>query len=343
MTLKRTLSAMIISGIIIAPALAETEINVVGSIGVLSMYKSMEKPFWTETIPEVSGGEIKASIKPFNELGFKGGELFNLVSDGTVQIAHQVLPYTAGAIPANESMDIVGVAKSVEEVQKAANAYRATHTAMLADKHNIKLLGYGTYHSQVVYCRDAFTGMDDLKGRKIRAAGASQQVFVEYIGASPIGMAFGEVPTAMANGTIDCAITGALSGYLAKWHEPAGYISAMPVNHGIIAHIANLDWWNGLDAKTQTTLETNLADLETKMFTLAATETADGLACNSGGECAYGEPADLVLVPVSDADTALRTEATTKAVLPAFKTRCGDECATSWNATIGAELGYKIN
>lgn len=344
---KTTMMALLASGIIAGPALADdippTELNVVGSIGILSMYKDMEAPFWNETIVESSDGAIKATLKPFNELGFKGGELFSLVSDGTVQMAHQVLAYTSGSVPVNEATDLVGVVEDVEAVHKAAKAFRDYHTGYLAETHNIKLLGYGTYQSQVIYCRDAFTSISDLAGRKVRASGASQEVFVEHLGGSPIGLAFGEVPAAMASGTIDCAITGALSGFLAKWHEPANYISALPINHGVIAHIANMDWWNGVDPAAQALIETGLMDLEEKMFALAVTETADGLACNTGGDCAYGDAADMTLVPISDGDLALRQEAANMAVLPAYKERCGDECAAAWNDTIGAAMGFTIN
>ncbi len=330
----------------VTPALAaeipETELNVVGSIGVLSMYKDMESPFWTKTIVESSGGAIKANIKPFNELGFKGGELFSLVSNGTVQMAHQVLAYTSGSVPMNEATDLVGVVADVEAVHVAAKAFRETHAGFLAKDHNIKLLGYGTYQSQVIYCRDAFKSISDMKGRKVRASGASQQVFIKHLGGSPIGMSFGEVPTAMANGTIDCAITGALSGYLAKWHEPANYISALPINHGVIAHIANMDWWNTVDPAAQAAIEAGLSGLEEEMFALAKTETADGLACNSGGNCKYGDPASMILVPITDADLALRQEAANTAVLPAYKERCGDACASAWNATIGKAMSFTI-
>ncbi|MCB1807118.1 MAG: TRAP transporter substrate-binding protein DctP, partial [Candidatus Competibacteraceae bacterium] len=91
-----TLTLPLLAGGALAADLPATQFNVVGSIGVLSMYKSVEAPFWSETIVEKSGGAIQAQIKPFNELGFKGGEVFNLVSNGTLQMAHQVLPYTAG-------------------------------------------------------------------------------------------------------------------------------------------------------------------------------------------------------------------------------------------------------
>ena len=342
MKITTTFAPLLAAGLFAAPVVADTELNVVGSISVLSMYKDMEQPFWNETIVEASGGSIKANLKPFNELGFKGGALFNLVSNGTVQLAHQVLAYTSGSVPMNEATDLVGVVEDVDAVYNAAKAFRSYHAEQLAEKHNIKLLGYGTYQSQVIYCRDAFSGLADLKDRKVRASGASQQVFIEYLGGSPIGMAFGEVPTAMANGTIDCAITGALSGFLAKWHEPADYISALPINHGVIAHIANMDWWNTVDAADQAIMESGLMDLEAKMFALATTETADGLSCNTGGECPYGEAASMTLVPISDADLALRNEAANMAVLPAYKERCGADCASAWNATIGAASGFEI-
>lgn len=346
MKLKQTLItaglALALTGPSLAQDMPKTEFNVVGSIGILSMYKDMEAPFWAKTMVESSGGAVSAQIKPFNELGFKGGELFNLVSNGTVQMAHQVLAYTSGAVPTNEATDLVGVVGSVEELHKVAKSFRDYHAGFLAEKHGVKLLGYGTYQSQVIYCREKFTSIADLKGRKVRASGASQQVFVGHLGGSPIGMSFGEVPAALSNGVVDCAITGALSGYLAKWHEAANFVSALPINHGLIGHIANLKWWNGLDPKVQAVIEAGLMDLEGKMFELAATETKDGLSCNTGGACAYGEPASMTLVPISDGDKTLRDEAVLAAVLPAYKERCGDECAAAWNDTIGKVMGVSI-
>ena len=344
MNLKSTLLAVALVPALATTALAQdvpkTQFNVVGSIGILSMYKDMEAPFWTKSVVESSGGAITAKIKPFNELGFKGGELFNLVSQGTVQMAHQVMAYTSGSVPTNEAADLVGVVGSVDELHKVAKAFRPYHAKYLEEKHGVKLLGYGTYQSQVIYCRDEFKSIADLKGRKVRASGASQQVFIKHLGGSPIGLSFGEVPTAMANGVVDCAITGALSGFLAKWHEPANYISPLPINHGVIAHIANMDWWNSVDEADQEIISSGLMELEGKMFALATTETADGISCNTGGDCPYGDAADMTLVPVTDADIALRNEAANAAVLPAYKERCGDACAAAWNETIGAASGF---
>ena len=116
----------------------------------------------------------------------------------------------------------------------------------------------------------------------------------------------------------------------------------MPINVGLAAQLANLDWWNGLDASVQEYLTAGLRGLETSIFELAATETATGLACNTSGPCPEGEPAGMTLVPLTAADEALRDEAVTVAVLPAFADRCGAECVSAWNDTIGSTLGVTI-
>lgn len=342
----KILTSTIIAGLLALPALGQempaTEFNVVGSIGGLSMYTDKELPFWSEQVPAETGGKITATVKPFTELGFKGGEIFRLVSNGTLQMATTVLAYNSGEVPRNEANDLVGVLKDMGELSAAVESWRPSYAAFLETEHNIKLLGFGTYQAQVIYCRDAFTSLADLEGRKVRASGASQQAFINHLGGSPLSIAFAEVQPALASGVVDCAITGALSGYKAKWNESARYISPMPVNFGVAAQLANLDWWNGLDSTVQEYLTTSLRGLETSIFELAATETETGLACNTTGPCPHGEPAGMTLVPLTEADETLRVDAVSSAILPEFAQRCGAECVTAWNETIGAALNITI-
>jgi TRAP-type C4-dicarboxylate transport system substrate-binding protein len=325
-----------------AQDLPATSFNVVGSIGNLSMYVSREKPFWEETVVKESGGKIKVTVKPFTELGLKGPEIFRLVSSGTMQFATTVLAYNSGEVPMNESADLVGLVGSVEELEKALEAWRGEYSKFLETKHNIKLLGFGSYQAQVIYCRDAFTKVADLKGRKVRASGASQQTFVSHLGGSPINLAFAEVQPALATGVIDCAITGALSGYRSKWHEAAKFISPLPINFGVAAHLANLTWWKTLDPKVQAFLETNLRKLETSILDQARTETQTGLNCNTGTGPCPDKPAAMTLVKLTDADEALRKDVLAKAILPGFAQRCGAECVATWNATVGKAIGTQI-
>lgn len=323
--------------------LPNTTFNVVGSIGNLSMYTSREVPFWNEIVPKESAGAIKVQLKPFTELGLKGPEIFRLVSQGTMQMAMTVLNYNSGEVPMNEAADLVGLVGSVEELHGVLKGFRPTYAKFLDEKHGLKLLGFGTYQAQVVYCRDAFASLADLKGRKVRASGASQQAFVNHLGGSPINLAFAEVQPALGSGVIDCAITGALSGYRSKWHESAKFISPMPVNFGVAAFLANKKWWATLDPKVQTFLEAQMLKLEDSIFDQAKTETQTGINCNTGtGTCSEGAPAAMKLVPVTAADETLRKDALVKAILPSFAQRCGAECVQTWNSVIGGPLKIKI-
>jgi TRAP-type C4-dicarboxylate transport system substrate-binding protein len=342
-------AAAAVIGLAPLPATAQTQglpatsFNVVGSIGNLSMYLNREVPFWNETVPKESGGAIKVQLKSFTELGLKGPEIFRLVSSGTLQFATTVLNYNSGEVPMNEAADLVGLVGSVEELQKTIEVLRPGYSKFLEEKHGLKLLGFGSYQAQVIYCRDAFTNIADLKGRKVRASGASQQAFVSHIGGSPITIAFAEVQPALGSGVIDCAITGALSGYRSKWHESAKFISPMPINFGLAAHLANLAWWKTLDPKVQAFLETNVRKLEASIFEQAKTETQTGIDCNTGSAaCKEGQPASMKLVAVTPADEALRKDALAKAIMPGFAQRCGADCVANWNATIGQSLGLKM-
>jgi TRAP-type C4-dicarboxylate transport system substrate-binding protein len=325
-----------------AQQLPAASFNVVGSIGNLSMYTAREVPFWNEIIPRESGGQVKVQLRPFTELGFKGPEIFRLVSAGTLQMAMTVLNYNSGEVPMNEAGDLVGLVGSVEELHGVLKGFRQTYATFLDEKHGLKLLGFGTYQAQVVYCRDAFSGLADLKGRKVRASGASQQAFVTHLGGSPITIAFAEVQPALASGVVDCAITGALSGYRSKWHESARFISPVPINFGVSAFLANKRWWATLDPKLQSFLEAQMLKLEDSIFEQARTETQTGINCNTGAGPCPDQAASMKLVPASAADEQLRKDALAKAVLPAFAQRCGAECVTMWNRVIGAPLGVRI-
>ena len=43
----------------------------------------------------------------------------------------------------------------------------------------LELLTLQSFQAQILYCRDEFTGLKDLAGRKVRSSGASQADFIE--------------------------------------------------------------------------------------------------------------------------------------------------------------------
>lgn len=322
-------------------AIAQTKmkLQVVGNIGITTQYKELEEPFWLQKIPAATDGRITASIKPWNEMGLKGPEVFRMLSQGVFDVGTTQLGFAAGDNAINDATDLAGVSPDIETFTKVTQAFRPYLARYYEQQMKIKTLGMLSFQAQVLFCRDEIKSLTDLKGRKVRTSGASQADFVGYFGGSGVPMAFGEVQQSLQSGVIDCAITGTLGGYKAKWYEGAKYLYAMPINFGSMMSGMNLNTWRKLDAGTQKTLQAEYAKLEKAVYEQNVRENDIGIACNTGGQCSAGPAANMMLAKPSPADFELRKKALLEQVLPRWAARCGATCVKDWNETVGKIIG----
>lgn len=329
------------SGAAPAQELPETEIAVIGAIGIHPQYKSYEEPFWRDQVPAQSGGRIAVTIRPWTEMGLKGPEVLRLIQRGNFQLGTVNLPYNAGESALVEGHDLPGLAPTSADFKAVSAAWREPLAQHLKDRFGVDLLAMFSYSAQVLYCRDEFKSLADISGRKVRVSGAAQAKFVEALGGSGINVNFGEVHQALDRGVVDCAITGAYSGYSAKWHESANYISPLAVNWGVQAMVANQDAWQAFDPAVRSFLTAQIATLQPRLVELAERETREGILCNTSGPCASGEPGGMTLVEPTEEDAAILERVLEQSVLPDFARRCGEECTATWNATVGKVAGLK--
>ena len=339
-TFALSMIALLIGG---APALAQdlpkTQLKVVGSISSLAPYKDFEVPFWTKHLAEKSKGAITAEIKGFNEMGLKGPEVLRLMSSGALEIGATVLAYLAADDPANEAVDIAGLITSVELSRKATEASKAMYQ-QLFQKFGVKLLAAGTYPAQVLYCNAELKGLSDIRGKKVRVAGRSQSELVEALGGTPVTMAFGEVVPALQNKTVDCGITGTLSGNLAKWNEVSTHLLAIPLSWGQIAYAVNMKSWEKMDPRVRAVIETEIKTMENGICDAAANHTEQGYACNAGrDDCKIGTKGKMKVVQPSDADRAQLKKIVNEVMIPKWAARCSVECVAGFNDTIGKVVG----
>jgi TRAP-type C4-dicarboxylate transport system substrate-binding protein len=342
----RIFKAVAIAGAVLAAPLAAqqlpaTKLNVVGNLGITTMYKDRELPFWTKTIPELSKGQVTAQIKSWSEMGMKGPEVFRLLQQGMYNIATAQMGHMAGDAAINDATDIAGLSPTMETFKQVTEAFRPSLEKYYAEKMQIRLLGLWSFQAQVLYCREEIRNLSDLKGRKVRTSGASQSDFVAHFGGSGVPVAFGEVQQALAKGVIDCAITGTVGGYSAKWYEGAKFLYPLPINWGSSANAANAKSWEAMPASVREFLMKNIKDLEASIWEQNRVENDIGLACNTGGQCPLGKPANMTLVKIAAEDERLRREACLQTVLPRWAKRCGTECVKDWNASVGKLVGLQ--
>jgi TRAP-type C4-dicarboxylate transport system substrate-binding protein len=338
--LANVATAILLSSVnAIAEELPKTQLRIVGGLSNLTAYNDYEKPFWTTAIPERSNGQVSAEIKGFNEMGLKGPELLRLMSQGVVEFGTATLSYFASDNPINEAIDIAGLAPDVTTARRVTEAFEPVYSDYYGGNANIKLLGISTYPGQVLFCNAPVQSLADVKGKKVRTSSRTQADFVEALGGVSVTLAFGEVVPAMQNKLVDCAITGSLSGYSAKWYEVSTHLYALPINWNQQIHAVNQKTWNKLDPKVQTFLQSNVDTLIDDIWNAAARQTQEGYDCNSGADtCPYPVKGKMVLVQPSDADRAKLVEIRQQ-VLNKWAERCSAACVSDFNKTVGQTLG----
>lgn len=325
-----------------ATDLPETNLTVVGGLSNLTAYQNFEQPFWTETIPELSDGQVTADIKGFNEMGLKGPEILRLLGQGVIPFGTATMSYFASDNPINEAIDLAGLTPSIETAREITDAFLPVYQDFY-DDNNIKVLGFSTYPAQVLFCNAPVEKLDDLKGKKVRTSSRTQAEFVEAVGGSSVTIPFGEVVPALQNTVVDCAITGSMSGYSAKWYEVSTHLIALPINWNQQIHAVNMGYWDKLDPKVQDFLEANLPVMYDAIWEQAAKETQQGYDCNTGSaDCPYDVTGDMKLIEPSDAARKELARITADVVVPKWAQRCSEQCVNDFNNTIGKILDINI-
>ncbi|MBP0464362.1 TRAP transporter substrate-binding protein [Roseomonas sp. PWR1] len=319
---------------------APIRIKIVGGLADVSQYVRYEEPFWRRRLPEVSGNRIQAEIAPFDRSGIRAQEMLALMRLGVVPFGTALLAVVSADEPEFNAVDLPTVNPDMAALRRTVGLYRPHLEAVLAERYDVELLAVYTYPAQVIFCRNAFAGLSDLAGRRIRTSSVGQSEMFAALGATPVVIPFGETLAAMRSGVVECAVTGTLSANAIGLHEITTHMHGMAVTWGLSVFGANRAAWNALPDWARAMIRQELAGLERQIWEAAEVETGEGVACNSGQPaCASGRRGTMTVVPVTPADQQRRLRLLTETVLPGWVRRCGEPCVDAWNTRLAPELG----
>jgi len=326
-----------------ATAFAQTsgELRVVGSWNNLTLFKNFEQPFWTEVVPKEMG--IKTTMTSLGQVNLKGAAVMRQMNMGVFDVVHTVIDYVVEDSAPLAGLDLPALATDLALARKVVDAYIPVLEEALAKDFGVKLLSVTPYPAQVLFSRDRINGLNDLKGKKIRASGWTTSEFVDAVGATGVTLAFSEVPQAMQRGVVDGAVTGSLSGYSAGWGEVSKFVYPLPIGGwDYVIGTISLKTWNKFTPDQQTQLQKLIKErLEEPAWEVTARETEEGIQCLSGGNCPHGKPNNLEVIPLTEADKKLSYDVLVKNVLPAWSKKVSPETVKKWNATIGQQVGME--
>lgn len=322
---------------------AETiHLKIAGGLAGVTQYTHHEEPFWTTRVGPLTGGRVQAVIAPFDRSGIRAQEMLQLMRLGVVPFGTVGVAVAAGEEPELNAMDLPILNPDIATLRQSVALWRPRLEEVLRERFGIRLLAIYIYPAQVVFCRQPFTSLGDLGGRRVRASSIGQSELLVALGATPIVIPFAGITQAVRNDMVECAITGTLSGNAIGLHKVTSHLSRQAIGWGVAFFGANLNAWAALPAEVRDRLLAGLATLQEEIWQAAERETDLGFACNAGApECAPANRGSMVVLDDEPLDRARRTELLRDTVLPNWVGRCGAECAEAWNRHMAPARGIK--
>ncbi len=292
-----------------------------------------------------TGGRIEVTLASHAERSLSGSEIVRLVRSGQAEIGAGTLTTLSGDVPILDGVDLAGLAPEIGRARQIAQAILPTANRDL-ERFGVRLVITYPFPAQVLFCRQPFTRLEDLKGRKIRTFGQSLVDLVTALGAQPVSIGFPEVYSALERGVVDCAITGTGSGASARWPEVTTHISNLPLSWAVAGYMVNLAWWNRLDPAVRTYLETTFREMEDKLWELGDVGTRDGIDCNIGlrDKCKLNQlaPRPMTEVASTPEEAARLKQIFETVILPGWVKRCGARCGQVYNDVIAPISGVRF-
>lgn len=332
--LKRSvLAGLVTSTPLLMPCAAQASepvtVKVVGGLAGVRQFSHFEQPFWEREIEALSAGRIKATIHPFDRSGIRGQDMLQLMKMGVVPFGNAPLAIAASDTPEIQGIDLPGINPDYDTLRRSIETYRPTLKTILREMYNVELLGVYSYPAQVLFCARPFEGLHAIGGLKIRTSSIAQSDLVTALGAVPVMTPFSEIVDAMRRKSVDCAITGILSGHEVGLSAVATHVHAQALTWGVSVFGVNRVAWENLSADTREVISVGVRALEDKIMRAAETDTKRGFDCSRGlPDCPVKEARQQVVVTREGSGNIVDSHIVHGMVLPQWVDRCGDPCET---------------
>ena len=155
---------------------------------------------WAQKVEKESNGRIKVQIFNAMQLGGTPPQLFDQAKDGVVDLTWTVLGYTPGRFNKSEVFELPFMSGSAE---KSSRAFQEYVEKFAADEFkDVKLIAVHTHGPGLFHSKEPITGLEALRGMKIRGGSRIISNMLTKLGATPVGMPVPAVTDALSKGVI---------------------------------------------------------------------------------------------------------------------------------------------
>ncbi|MGX5650978.1 TRAP transporter substrate-binding protein [Hydrogenophaga borbori] len=156
---------------------------------------------WAQKVEAESGGRIKVQLFHAMQLGGAPPQLYDQAKDGVVDLTWTVLGYTPGRFPKTEVFELPFMSGNAESSSRALQEYVEKFAP--EEFKDVKLIAVHTHGPGLFHTKTPVTGLESLRGMKIRGGSRIINNMLTKLGATPVGMPVPAVTEALSKGVID--------------------------------------------------------------------------------------------------------------------------------------------
>jgi len=223
---------------------------------------------FADKVAKATNGELTIVLHPGSSLGFKGPELLRAVAEGQLAVAEIPTGMVEGDAPVLALTAQPFISTNAFEQRLLYQLARPVYAKNLK-RFNQMTLYTSVWPFSAIYTQRAIKSESDLSGLKMRVYDGTGLAFGKATGIAARKMPFSEVYPAMKAGLLDSMYTSSVSGVDAKAWEVLKYFTPINIVGPVNMINVNLDAWNKLDKKTQSTVLEIAAQMEDEMWNLA--------------------------------------------------------------------------
>ena len=162
---------------------------------------------WAKDLEQASEGTLKVKLYTGTVLlppraGMEG------VATGIAQVGYHAAMYTPAQLPIANAIQEAGFSYSDPLTAMAAiTEFSMTDPAQLAEWKKAGIVYTGGYCTPgyCLMCSKPINSLEQIKGKRLRTAGAANSRWAESVGAVPVNVPSSEMYTGLEKGAIDCA------------------------------------------------------------------------------------------------------------------------------------------
>lgn len=159
---------------------------------------------WLKRVQEASGDAFDYKIYAGGTLGRNPAEQLSLVQNGIADMAYVALSYNQGAYDEYNVAELPLLAETSRE--SSVGLWAALDQGLLREPEGVKVLGLWAGGMTGLHMAGDAAGLEDLSGKKLRAAGRIQSDSLAALGGVPVGnLPAPSVAEALSRGVVDGA------------------------------------------------------------------------------------------------------------------------------------------